>query len=103
MPTRREPGDEAASCRARGAKDVRRPGFGKGVSGVVSLSAVELAERVRSATGLRLRNGTAAMFLGYWLEAGVVVELVPGRYELTAKGERLAAGLLAADPAERGA
>ncbi len=69
----------------------------------MSVTAAELATRVRTATGLRLRNGTAAMFLGYWLEAGVVVELQPGRYALTAKGERLASGLLAADPAERAA
>ena len=45
----------------------------------MSVSAAELASRVRSTTGLRLGNGTAAMFLAAWLETGVVVELLPGR------------------------
>ena len=51
----------------------------------MSASAVELAERVR----------------GYWLEAGVVVELEPSRYALTANGERLTSGLLADERDER--
>ena len=58
----------------------------------MSVSAAELAARVRSTTGLRLGNGTAAMFLAWWLTTGVVVELLPGRYTLTAKGQRLASG-----------
>ena len=69
----------------------------------MTVTASELTTRVRDATGLRLGNGSAAMFLAAWLEAGVVVELATGRYALTAKGERLASGLLAADPAERAA
>jgi hypothetical protein len=69
----------------------------------VSVSAAELAARVRTATGLRLGNGTAAMFLAAWLETGVVVELLPGRYALTPKGERLASGLLTAEHEERAA
>lgn len=69
----------------------------------MSVSAVELATRVRKATGLRLGTGTAAMFLSWWLAEGVVVELAPGRYGLTAKGERLASGLLESEPQERAA
>jgi hypothetical protein len=69
----------------------------------VSVSAAELATRVRGTTGLRLGNGTAAMFLAWWLTTGVVVELLPGRYALTPKGERLAAGLLESGPEERAA
>jgi hypothetical protein len=43
------------------------------------------------------------MFLAWWLTTGVVVELLPGRYALTPKGERLAAGLLESGPEERAA
>ena len=43
------------------------------------------------------------MFLHHWLSCGVVIERDPGRFALTAKGERLAAGLLAADAEERAA
>jgi hypothetical protein len=34
------------------------------------------------------------MFLGCWLETGVVEKLLPGRFRLTAKSERLAGGLM---------
>lgn len=43
------------------------------------------------------------MFLGYWLEAGVVVELSPGRYALREKGEQLGSGLLTVGREERAA
>ena len=43
-----------------------------------TVSAAELAARVRTATGPRLGNGTAAMFLAAWLETGVVLELSRG-------------------------
>ena len=69
----------------------------------MTVTATELATRVEDATGLRLGNGTSAMFLSAWLEAGVVVELSPGRYALTSVGERLASGLLAVDAEERDA
>ena len=68
-----------------------------------TVSPSDFAARVRDATGLRLGNGTAAMFLAAWLEAGVVVEFSPGRYAVTASGERLASGLLEADSEERAA
>ena len=66
----------------------------------MTVTAAELAARVQDATELRLGVGTSAMFLAAWLEAGVVVELAPGRFALTAAGERLASGLLSADPEE---
>lgn len=34
------------------------------------------------------------MFLGYWLEHRIVVEVLPGQYRLTDKGRRIASGLL---------
>jgi hypothetical protein len=68
----------------------------------VSVSAAELAARARR-HGVRIDAKLAVYFLGYWLEHGIVVELLPGRYALTPKGERLASGLLTADDEERAA
>ena len=67
----------------------------------MSVTADELATRVRDATGLRLGNGTAGMFLSWWLTTDVVAELAPGRYVLTTKGERLGSGLLTVEREER--
>ena len=91
-----EPGLRRAAHEGRGVGRNRR-------GNTVTVSAGELAARVRTTTGLRLGNGTAAMFLAWWLTTGVVVELLPGRYTLTAKGQGLASGLLTADDEERAA
>ncbi len=55
------------------------------------VDAVESFARFKQdAAELRLGNGTAAMFLAAWLEAGLVVEFAHIRHALTAKGDRLA-------------
>jgi hypothetical protein len=43
---------------------------------VITLSPAGLAQAV-TANGLRLGTGTAAMFLEFWLEPGLVVEVFP--------------------------
>ena len=58
-----------------------------------TISAAELARHVRH-QGLRIGRGTAEMFLAWWLLTGLVEEVLPGRYRLTAKGQRVAGGLL---------
>jgi hypothetical protein len=67
-----------------------------------TLTATELAHRVRL-QGLRIGKGTAQMFLAFWITEEIVREVAPGEYELTAKGLRVAAGLLDVGRDERAA
>lgn len=60
----------------------------------VTVSAAELAQRTQQKHLVRIDRKRAAMFLGFWLEAGIVEEVLPGRYSLTEKGQRVAAGLV---------
>ena len=64
-----------------------------------TLSPADLARRVRL-QGLRIGRGTAEMFLAWWLVTGVVEEVLPGHFRLTAQGHRVAGGLLAAGDGE---
>ena len=61
------------------------------------MSASELAERIRVVRRVRFSASKAAMFLGYWLEHGLVVEVFPGEFRLTDEGQRVAGGLLDTD------
>jgi hypothetical protein len=63
----------------------------------VTVTAAELAYRTRATSLVRISTTNAAMFLGYWLEHGIVEEVLPGRYRLTAEGQRMAGGLLTTD------
>jgi hypothetical protein len=65
-----------------------------------TLSTAELARRTRASSLVRLSVSTTAMFVGYWLEHGIVEEALPGEYRLTPKGERIASGLLASQSLE---
>lgn len=67
------------------------------MSGLVSatLSPADLSRRVRL-HGLRIDRGTAEMFLAWWLTTGLVEEVLPGEYRLTAEGQRVAGELLEA-------
>lgn len=69
-----------------------------------TLSPAELAAVTRRRHGVRIDPRLAAMFLGYWLEVGLVEEPLPGRYRITEAGRDTAAGLFAlADETERAA
>ena len=78
--------------------------MGKGLLGatrregaiVSTITAAELAQRVRVGRRVRISDSKAAMFLGYWLDAGIVVES-RGQYRLSAEGLRMAGGLLDPD------
>lgn len=65
-----------------------------------SVSAPELAARVRARWALRCPEQLVAMSLEQWAERGLVVELLPGRFVLSDLGREVAEGLLAA-PGER--
>ena len=58
-----------------------------------TLTAAELAHLCVERR-VRFSASQAAMFLGYWLEHRIVVEVLPGQYRLTDKGRRIASGLL---------
>ena len=60
---------------------------------VVTVTAIELAPRPQDATR-QLGDGTAAMFLHWWLATEFIAEVLPGQYRLTDKGRRIASGLL---------
>ena len=50
-----------------------------------ALTADQLRRRL-VAQGHEVKRAHAAMFLGYWLEQGIVTETWPGRYALTDYG-----------------
>lgn len=60
---------------------------------MTTVSAAELAQLV-GVRGIRIKRGTAAMFLHWWITTGLVEEPLPGRYRLTDKGRQVANGLL---------
>ena len=64
------------------------------VTTTAGLTPAELAHRLRVEHRIRVSASQAAMFLGYWLEHGIVVEHLPGQYRLTDQGRRIASGLL---------
>ena len=67
-----------------------------------TLDATELRQRIR----LHRRNVTQSelqMFLGYWLEAGIVEEPRPGRFRLTDYGRTLTRWLDTDDTLEEAA
>lgn len=67
---------------------------------VETVSASELAARVRARWALRCPESLVAQSLEQWAEHGLVVESLPGRYRLSDLGRLVAEGLLAA-PGER--
>jgi hypothetical protein len=70
--------------------------------GLLTPTAAELSVRAARTSGCCCDRGTAAMFLGWWLAAGLVAELWPGRFTLTAKGRRLGVVLFEADVEDDG-
>jgi hypothetical protein len=72
---------------------------------MTTVDAAELARCVRknAPSGVKINRTAAAYFLGFWLEAGIVEEVVPGRYRITPHGQDVAAGLLDVEPDTRAA
>jgi len=56
-----------------------------------TITAQELAHRVRSSTGLRLDTATVASFLEDWRDRGIAEERL-GRWRLTKSGRAMFAG-----------
>ena len=57
-----------------------------------ALTSDQLKRRL-VAQGHEVKRAHAAMFLGYWLEQGIVTEVWPNRFALTDYGMSLAVGL----------
>lgn len=61
---------------------------------MTTVSTAELARRVRTTRRVQISASMAAMFVGYWIEHGIVVEEFPGQYRLTDHGLQVASGLI---------
>lgn len=57
-----------------------------------TVSASELAARVRAASHVRCDVALASRFLAEWLASGVVEETLPGRFRLSARGRAMFEG-----------